>query len=61
MPVRKIYENKSEIDWFLVSSSVNVDNIEMEATDTVNSIVRACDTDVLHQNRIDDLHLAQNS
>ena len=38
-----------------VSSSINVDNIETEGNSTVNSVVRACDTDVLHQNKTDDL------
>ena len=39
-----------------VSSSMNVNNFETEGTDTVSCIVRACDTDVSHQNRTDDLH-----
>ena len=34
-------------------------NIETEVTGTVSSIVIACDTDVSHQNRIDDLDLAK--
>ena len=34
-----------------ISNSVNMDNIETEGTGTVNSIVRACDTDVSHQIR----------
>ena len=42
-----------------VSSSINMGNIETEVTGTVSSIVIACDTDVSHQNRIDDLDLAR--
>ena len=42
----------------IVSSSINVNNIDAESTDTVSSIVRACDTDVSYQNRSDDLDLA---
>ena len=42
-----------------ISRSVNVDDIEMEGIGTVNSIVRACDTDVSHQNRTDDLDLVK--
>ena len=38
-----------------VSSSIN---IETKVTGTVSSIVRACDTDMSHHNRIDDLDLA---
>ena len=34
----------------IVSSSINVNNIDAESTDTVSSIVRACDTDVSYQN-----------
>ena len=41
-----------------ISRSINVDNIEMEGTGTVSS-VRACDTDVSHQNRTDDLDLVK--
>ena len=41
------------------SSSINVDNIEIEGTGTVSSIVRTCDTDVSHQSRSDDLDLAK--
>ena len=41
------------------SSSINMCNIETEVTGTVSSIVIACDTDVSHQNRIDDLDLAK--
>ena len=37
-----------------------MDNIETEDTGTVSSIVSACDTDFSHQNRTDDLDLAQN-
>ena len=37
-----------------------MDNIETEGTGTVSGVVRACDIDVLHQNRTDDLNLAQN-
>ena len=44
-----------------ISSSTNVNNIETEGTGTVSSVVRACDTDVWHQNRTDDLDLAQTS
>ena len=40
-----------------VSSSIKVDTIETEDTGAVSSIVRACDTDVLHQNKIDCLDL----
>ena len=42
-----------------VSSSINMGNIETKVTGTVSSIVRACDTDASHQNRIDDLDLAK--
>ena len=42
------------------SSNINMDNIETESTGTVSGVVRACDTDVSHQNRTDDLNLAQN-
>ena len=42
-----------------ISSSIRIDNIERDATGTVSSIVRACDTDVSHHNRIDDLNLAK--
>ena len=38
-----------------ISSNTNMDNIETEGTGTVSSIVRACDTDMSHQNRLDDL------
>ena len=41
-----------------ISSSINVNNIETEGTGTVSSIVRTCDTDMSHQNRTDDLDLA---
>ena len=34
------------------------DNIEIEGTGTVSSFVRACDTNVPHQSRTDDLDLA---
>ena len=30
----------------IVNSSINVDDIETEGTDTVSRIVKACDTDV---------------
>ena len=55
--IKKIGENKSKIDLSLDSSSISVDNI---GTDTVSSIVSACDTDVSHQSRTDDLDLAKN-
>ena len=38
-----------------VNRSTDVDNIETEGTGTVSSIVRACNTDISHQNRLDDL------
>ena len=41
-----------------VSNSINLDNIK-KGTDIVSSVVRACDTDVLHQNRTDDLDFAK--
>ena len=39
----------------VVISNINVDNIETEDTGTVSSIVRACDTDVSHYNKTDNL------
>ena len=36
-----------------------MNNFETEGTGTVSSIVRACDTDVSHQNRTADLDLAK--
>ena len=36
-----------------------MDNIETEGTGTVGSFVRACDTDMSHQNRTNDLDLAK--
>ena len=42
-----------------VSSSINIDNIETEGTGTISGIVTACDTNVSHQNRTDDLDLAK--
>ena len=42
-----------------VSSSINMDNIATEGTGTISSIVRACNIDVSHQNRTDDLDLAK--
>ena len=39
----------------LVAILIIMDNIETEGTGTVSSIVRACDTDVSHQNITDDL------
>ena len=44
----------------LVAVSTWIYNIETEGTGAVSSIVRACDTDVSHQNRTDDLNLAQS-
>ena len=44
-----------------ISSSINMNNIETKDTDTVCSIAIACDTDVSHQNRTDDLDLAKIS
>ena len=41
------------------TSSINVDNIETDGIGTVSSIVRACDTDVSHQSRTNDLDLAK--
>ena len=35
-----------------ISSSNDVDNIETEGTGIVSSIVRACDTDLSHQNKL---------
>ena len=43
----------------VVSSSINMDNIETEGSGTISSIVTACDTNVSHQNRTDDLDLAK--
>ena len=37
-----------------------MDNIETEDTGTISSIVSMCDTDFSHQNRTDDLDIAQN-
>ena len=42
----------------LVAVYINVDNSETEGTGTLSSIVRACDTDVLYQNKTDNLDLA---
>ena len=42
-----------------ISSSINMDNIETEESGTVSSIIRACDTNVSHQNRTDGLDLAK--
>ena len=42
-----------------VSSNINMDNIETYGTGIISSIVRACDTDVSHQRRTDDLDLAK--
>ena len=42
-----------------ISSSISVDDIGMGGTVTASSVVRACDTDVSHQNRTDDLDLAK--
>ena len=36
-----------------------MDNIETEGTGALSSIVRACDTDVLYQNKTDNLDLAK--
>ena len=36
-----------------------MDNIETQGTGTISSLVRACDTDVSHQNRTDDWDLAK--
>ena len=36
----------------IISSSINVDNIEIEDTDTASGIVRTCDTDVSHQTEL---------
>ena len=41
-----------------ISSTINVNNNETEGTGIVSSDVRACDTDVSHQNRTDDLDSA---
>ena len=41
----------------VLSSSINVDNIYTKVSGTVSSFVRACDTDLSHQNRTDDLDL----
>ena len=49
---------RSKINLSLVSSSII---IEIEGSGTINSIVRACDTDVSHQNKTDDLDLTQIS
>ena len=43
----------------LVAILIIMDNIETEGTDTVSSIVRACDTHVSHQSRTDDMDLAK--
>ena len=40
-------------------SHINVDNTEKESTGAVNSIVKAFDTNVSHQNRIDGLELTK--
>ena len=37
-----------------------MDNIVTEDTGAVSSTVSTCDTDFSHQNRIDDLDLAEN-
>ena len=42
-----------------INSSINVCYSKMEGTGTVSSVVRACDTDVSHQNRIHDLDLVK--
>ena len=36
-----------------------MDNIDTKGTGAVSSVVRACDTDVPHQNRTYDLDLAE--
>ena len=33
-----------------ISNSINVDNIETESTGNISGIVRACDTNLSHQN-----------
>ena len=45
--------------WLAWPVPTALDNIETEGTGTVSSVVRACDTDVSHQNRTDDLNLAK--
>ena len=44
-----------------ISSSTTVNNIETEGIGPVSSIIRVCNTDVSHQNRIDDFYLAKFS
>ena len=42
-----------------VSRSINMDKFEAEGTDTVSSLIRACDTDVSHHIRTDDFDLVK--
>ena len=41
----------------LVATLIDADNIETQGIGTVSRVVKACDTNVSHQNRTDDLDL----